>query len=75
LLLAVLVTTADLPDARSACDLLHRRLWEELPRLDVVYSDSQYRAGYLGEEVFELAPFQLHVVSRPPDAKGFVRLP
>lgn len=75
LLLAVVVTTADVPDARAACELLHRRLWEELPRLEVVYTDSQYRAGYLQEEVFDLAPFCLHVVSRPPEAEGFVRLP
>jgi putative transposase len=75
LLLAVTVTTADVSDARAACDLFHRRLWEELPRLEVVYADSQYRAGYLHEEVFEWAPFRLHVVSRPEGAEGFVRLP
>jgi putative transposase len=39
LLLAVLVTAADVHDARAACDLLHRRLWEELPRLRVVDAD------------------------------------
>jgi putative transposase len=75
LLLAVAVTGAGTHDARAACDLLHRRLWDELPRLRVVYADSQYRAGCLQEEVFELAPFRLHVVSRPEDAVGFVRLP
>jgi putative transposase len=76
LLLAVLVTAADVPDARAACDLLGGgRLWEELDRLDVVYADSQYRAGYLREDVFDLAPFRLHVVSRPQDAEGWVRLP
>src|SRR5262249_40096898 len=75
LLLAALVTTADVPDARAACDLLHRRLWGDLPRLGVVYADSQYRAGYLREDVFDLAPFCLHVVSRPAGAEGFVRLP
>jgi putative transposase len=76
LLLAVLVTTADVPDARAACDLLGSgRVWDELPRLEVVYADSQYRAGYLQEEVFDLVSFRLHVVSRPADAKGFVRLP
>jgi putative transposase len=73
--LAVTVTTADVPDARAACALFHRRLWEELPRLDVVYADSSYRAAYLQEEVFDLAPFRLHIVSRPADAQGFVPLP
>jgi putative transposase len=76
LLLAVLVTAADVPDARAACELLGGgRLWEELRRLEVVYADSSYRAGYLREDVFELAPFRLHVVSRPAGAEGFVRLP
>jgi putative transposase len=40
-----------------------------------VYTDSQYRAGYLREDVFDLAPFRLHVVSRPAGAEGYVRLP
>lgn len=73
--LAVLVTAADVPDARAACDLLHARLWEDLPRLRVVYADSQYRAEYLHEEVFAWSPFRLVVVSRPPDTKGWVKLP
>ena len=76
LLLAVLVTAADVPDARAACDLLWGgRVWEELDRLEVVYADGQYRAGYLQEEVLDWAPFRLHVVSRPEDAEGFVLLP
>jgi putative transposase len=75
LLLAVLVTAADVHDARAACDLLHLRLWADLPRLKVVYADSQYRAGCLHEEVFEWSSFRLHVVSRPAGAAGFVRLP
>ena len=76
LLLAVLVSAADVPDARAACDLLAGgRRWDELPRLEVVYADGGYRAGYLREDVFELAPFRLHVVSRPAGAEGWVRLP
>jgi len=75
LLLAVLVTPADVHDSRAACDLFHLRLWDDLPRLEVVYADGQYTAGYLGEEVFDLAPFRLAVVSRPPGSEGFVRLP
>jgi putative transposase len=76
LLLAVLVTAADVHDARAACDLLGGgRLWDELPRLEVVYADAPYRADCLREDVFDLAPFRLHVVSRPEDAEGFVLLP
>src|SRR3954454_2287032 len=62
LLLAVMVTGAGVHDGRAACDLLHRRRWdEEVPRLRVVYADSQYRAECLREEVFGFAPFELHV--------------
>jgi putative transposase len=75
LLLAVLVTAADVHDSRAACDLFHLRLWDDLPRLAVVYADGQYTAGYLAEEVFDLAPFRLEVVSRPPGSEGFVKLP
>ena len=46
-----------------------------MPRLEVVNADNSYRAGYLYEEVFERAPFRLHIVSRPADAEGFVLLP
>jgi putative transposase len=75
LLLAVLVTGADVHDSRAACELFHRRAWEELPRLEVVYTDTHYTAWYLDEEVFSYAPFRRVVVSRPEGSEGFVRLP
>src|SRR5262245_39973029 len=75
LLLAVLVTAADVHDSRAGCTLLHRRLWEELPRLEVVYTDTHYTAHYLDEEVFDFAPFRRVVVSRPEGSEGFVKLP
>src|SRR5215831_17574218 len=75
LVLAVLVTAADVHDSRAGCELFHRRLWDELPRLEVVYTDSQYTAHYLDEEVFDGAPFRRVVVSRPEGSEGFVKLP
>jgi putative transposase len=75
LLLAVLVTAADIHDSRAGCALFHSRVWEELPRLKVVYTDSHYTAAYLDEEVFSWSPFRRVVVSRPEGAEGFVRLP
>jgi putative transposase len=75
LLLAAWVTAADVHDSRAACELFHLRLWDELPRLEVVYTDSQYTAAYLDEEVFSFAPFRREVVSRPAGVKGFVKLP
>jgi putative transposase len=73
--LAVSVTAADVHDSRGACGLFHLRLWEELPRLEVVYTDTQYTAGYLDEEVFDVSPFRRVVVSRPEGSEGFVKLP
>ena len=75
LVLAVLVTAADVHDSRAGCTLFHLRLWEELPRLEVVYTDQQYTAWYLDEEVFDWAPFRRVVVSRPEGARGWVKLP
>jgi putative transposase len=76
LLLAVLVTAADVHDSRAGGDLFHSRVWaEELPRLEVVYTDTHYTAAYLDEEVFSYAPFRREVVSRPKGAEGFVKLP
>jgi putative transposase len=75
LLLAVVVTAADVHDSRAACDLFHRRLWDDLPRLEVVYTDTHYTAHYLDEDVFDLAPFRRVVVSRPEGSEGFVKLP
>ena len=75
LLLAVVVTGADVHDSRAACDLFHSRAWDDLPRLEVVYTDSQYTAQYLNEEVFDWAPFRRVVVSRPEGSRGFVKLP
>jgi putative transposase len=75
LLLAVLVTAANVTDGRAACTLLHQRVWDELPRLERVDADSTYREGCLQEEVFDFAPFTLNVVSRPKGSKGYVKLP
>jgi putative transposase len=75
LLLAVMVTAADVHDSRAACELFHRRAWEGLPRLRVVYTDTHYTAHYLDEEVFSWSPFRRVVVSRPEGAEGFVKLP
>jgi len=75
LLLAVVVTAADVHDSRGGCDLFHRRVWDDLPRLEVVYTDTHYTAAYLDEEVFSFAPFRREVVSRPAGSEGFVKLP
>jgi putative transposase len=75
LLLAVVVTAADVHDSRAACELSHRRLWDGLPRLEVVYTDTHYTAKYLDEDVCDLAPFRRGVVGRPEGERRFVKLP
>jgi len=75
LLLAVVVTAAGVHDSRGGVALFHSRLWDDLPRLEVVYTDSHYTAGYLDDEVFSWSPFRREVVSRPEGAEGFVKLP
>jgi putative transposase len=75
LLLAVLVTAANVQDGFAAGDLLHQRLWEDLPRLELVNADSQYRAESLQRAVFDLAPFRLRVVSRQEGSAGWEKLP
>src|SRR3954452_22023452 len=75
LLLAVLVTAADIHDSRAACTLFHGQVWDDLPRLEVVYVDSHYTAAYLDEAIFALAPFRRQVVRRPDGADGWVQLP
>lgn len=75
MLLAVQVTAANVQDGVAACDLLHRRLWDDLPRLEVVHADNQYRTECLQEEVFAFAPFRLHIVSRAAGQQGWAKLP
>jgi putative transposase len=75
LILAVLVTAADVYDSRAGCDLFHLRLWDDLPRLEVVYTDTHFGADYLRADVFDWAPFRLEIVSRPKGSEGFVKLP
>ena len=76
LLLAVVVTAANVDDAQGA-----RQLFEEMPggcypRLRVVWGDSKYH-NYALENwmVGHRLPYRVGVVSRPEDKKGWVKLP
>jgi putative transposase len=75
LLLAVLVTTADVADAVAAQQLLKPLTYERFPRLKVVRADSAYGRYGLPEWVAQLGHFVLGLVKRPPGAAGFVLLP
>lgn len=75
LLLGVLVTTADVPDAVAAKQVLEPLTYERFPRLKVVRADSAYGRYGLPAWVTQLGHFLLGLVKRPVGAAGFVLLP
>lgn len=75
LLLAVLVTPADVADAVAAQQLLAPLTYERFPRLKVVRADSAYGRYGLPAWVAKLGHFVLALVKRPLGAVGFVLLP
>jgi putative transposase len=75
LLLAVLVTTADVADAVAAKQILAPLTYERFPRLRVVRADSAYGRYGLPDWVGSLGHFLLELVKRPLAAVGFVLLP
>jgi putative transposase len=77
LLLAVVVTSADVDDAKAAPAVFRQLNAAEYPRLEVVWADNKYHNHDLNawkEQQTDL-PWRLEVVSRPPGSEGFVRLP
>ena len=77
LLLAVVVTGAGVDDARAAPRVLEQLDGDRCPRLKVVWADSKYHNHDLNAWKAGRPDlgWRLEVVSRPPDAKGFVLLP
>jgi putative transposase len=77
MLLAVVVTSAAVDDAKAAPEVLAQLHTREYPRLKVVWADSKYHNYdlYDWKEQQQELPWQLEIVSRPEGAKGFVLLP
>jgi putative transposase len=75
MLLAVLVTSAAVDDAAGAQELLAGVESEAFPRLRIIYGDNKYHNYELYSWIEAHVGYRLHIVSRPPDAVGFVRLP
>ncbi len=75
--LAVVVTGAGVDDARAAPRVLEQLGPDRCPRLEVVWADSKYHNHDPNAWKASRAErrWRLEVVSRPPGAKGFVRLP
>lgn len=75
LLLAVVVTAADVPDAEGAKAVL-KQLWLwPFPRLEVVRADSAYGKYGLPAWVERFKHFVLELVRRPAKAIGWLLLP
>jgi putative transposase len=76
LLLAVVVTAANVDDARGAQQLFEEMPGGCYPRLQVVWGDSKYHNYELENwMVGHRLPYRVAVVSRPEDKKGWVKLP
>ncbi len=75
LLLAVLVTAADVDDAKGAAEVFGRLDGQPMGKVMRMYADSKYHNFKLYEWVEEHARWNLEIVRRPKDAEGWVRLP
>ena len=75
LLLAVVVTAADVDDAAAAPEALQQLATPPLGKLRKVYADSKYHNHALYGWVAENGSYKLDIVRRPKGAKGWVKLP
>ena len=75
LLLAVLVTAADVDDGAAAPEVLRQLEEQPVPKLRRVYVDTKYHNHALYGWVDENAWYELEVVRRPKGARGWVKLP
>jgi putative transposase len=75
LLLAVLVTAANVDDARAAQGVFARMPGVSFPRLEVVQADNKYRSDELDRWLrVHHRPYRIWVVSRPPGERRFIPL-
>jgi transposase len=75
LLLAVLVTAADVDDAAAAPEVLGRSASQPVSELKRVYGDQKYKNHALIAWVAENADYDLEVIRRPQGVTGWVLLP
>src|SRR5436190_2218021 len=75
LLLAVLVTAADVDDAQAAPELFTRLDGQPVSKVRRIFADSKYHNYALYEWVEANADWRIDVVKRPPGAQGWVLLP
>jgi putative transposase len=75
LLLAVLVTAADVDDAAAAPELFRRLEGQPMGKVVRMYGDNKYHNFALYEWVEENAGWRLEIVRRPEGSEGWVKLP
>jgi putative transposase len=75
LLLAVVITAANLDDGETAPELLAGLDADRFPRLAVVWADAKYRNNNLGRWLAGQTRLRVEVTSRPEGQKGFKPLP
>jgi putative transposase len=75
LLLAVLVTAADVDDAKAAAVVFARLEGQPVSKVVTMYADSKYHNFKLYEWVEANAHYELTIVRRPEGSEGWVKLP
>ncbi len=75
LLLAVLVTAADVDDAKAAAELFERLEGQPMGKVGRMFADSKYHNFALYEWVETNARWEMVIVRRPDGTKGWVKLP
>jgi transposase len=75
LLLAVLVTAANVDDARAAPELFARLAGQPMGKVVRMYADNKYHNLALYQWVEDNARWKLSIVRRPEGSEGWVRLP
>ncbi len=75
LLLAVLVTAADVDDATAAAEVFGRLQGQPVSQVRRMYADSKYHNYALYALVEEEVHWKLEIVRRPQGSEGWIRLP
>jgi putative transposase len=71
----VLVTAADVDDAKAAAMVFARLEDQPMSRVGRMFADSKYHNHALYKWVAEEARWELVIVSRPKGSEGWVKLP
>jgi len=75
LLLAIFITAANVDDAQAATELFSRLEGQPVSQVRHMYADSKYHNHNLYGWVAQNAAWELTIIRRPKDAKGWVVLP